>query len=89
MDQIADDFFGAVRYALKDEITSEQIDKVCFKISDMCGGERVYISKQYHLRISVRNREIRNDHRNKLSVDRLATKYSLSKPQIHKIVSYR
>ncbi len=81
-----DDFIETVRTVLREEISDEQIERICLKISDIAGGGMVYVSKQHSARISVRNNAIVRDHLGGLEVQRLANKYLLSKVHIARIL---
>lgn len=82
--EIDDSFLGVVVSAISLHVkaTDEQLQKVCNTITEIAGGDVVYISKQYSQRLSVRNSEIKRDFSSGLNKQSLQAKYRLSRRQI-------
>lgn len=85
---IDDSFIGVVAHAIKQhaKVTDDCLVKICNQITDISGGDYVYISKQYNKKLSVRNAEIKKDYLSGLTKDRLVSKYLLSRFQINRIL---
>lgn len=81
-----EDFLSIIKIVLSEELPSEKVDDICYKLSDIAGGCEVYISKMCQQRLSVRNKSIKTDKEKGLTVTRLATKYLLSERQISRII---
>lgn len=85
---INDSFIGVIAYSIKQQskLTDDCIKKICDQITELSGGDYVYISKQYNQKLSVRNAEIKRDYQSGITKDRLETKYLLSRFQINRIL---
>lgn len=85
---IDDSFFGVVAMAITTHIkaTDEQVRKIHQTITELSGGDVIYISKQHNLKLSVRNDQLKKDHASGITKAHLETKYLLSRHQINRIL---
>lgn len=81
-----DDFLQLIKTVLLKELPNEKVEKICYQLSDIAGGELVYISKLHQDRLSVRNKLIKQDRDSGFTISRLATKYLLSEKQIMRVI---
>lgn len=87
-EDIDDSFLGVVVAAITQHIsaTDHQLQNVCNTITELAGGDVVYISKQYNQKLSVRNQQLKKDFLSGATKSSLESKYLLSRHQINRIL---
>ena len=89
MQTIDDNFFTIIKAAIKEHVHNVSditLYKISDSISEIAGGEMVYVSRSSRRQISERNKLIKIDRMRGLSTERLSIKYSLSTSHILRII---
>ena len=89
MEKIDDGFLTVLSSVIRKETKADDatIKRICNTLSDVAGGEVIYISRLRDEKLTERNIKIKKDYHRGLSVKELSIRYELSCRSITRIIS--